>query len=101
MASPATKTRAGMGPRDQARRLPSAGGPGTPTPCANNAAELVGGIMAQGDDGHLTGALDRPLVVLLEQDGADEPDDGVLVGEDADHLGSALDLAVGAASAAG
>ena len=33
-------------------------------------------------------------VVLLEQDGADEPDDGVVVGEDAHHLGSALDLTV-------
>jgi hypothetical protein len=36
--------------------------------------------------------LDRPLIVLLEQDCADEPDDGVLVGEDADNLGAAFDL---------
>jgi hypothetical protein len=34
--------------------------------------------------------LDRPFVVLLEEDGADEPDDGVVVGEDADDLGPAL-----------
>ena len=55
------------------------------------------GIIAQGCDGfqgHVAGALDGPLVVLLEQDGADEADDGGLVGEDADDLGAALDLAV-------
>jgi hypothetical protein len=34
------------------------------------------------------------LVVLLEQDGADQTYDGGLVGEDADHIGVALDLAV-------
>jgi len=38
--------------------------------------------------------LDGPLVVLLEEDGADEAGDGCLVGEDADDLGAALDLAV-------
>lgn len=38
--------------------------------------------------------MDGPFVVLLEQDGADEPGDGGLVGEDADDLGSSLDLAV-------
>ena len=37
---------------------------------------------------------DLPLVVLLGQDGADQADDGVVVGEDADHVGAALDLAV-------
>lgn len=36
---------------------------------------------------HVAGALDEPLIVLLEQDRAD--DDGVL-GEGADHLGSPL-----------
>ena len=54
-------------------------------------------IIAQGGDGfqgHVAGALHSPLVVLFEQDGADESDDGVLVGEDADDLGSAFDLAV-------
>jgi len=39
-------------------------------------------------------ALDGPFVVLFEQDRADEPGDGGLVGEDADDLGAALDLAV-------
>jgi len=38
--------------------------------------------------------LKLPLVVLLEQDGTDEADDGVLVGEDADDVGAALDLLV-------
>src|SRR5262249_11606000 len=33
-------------------------------------------------------------VVLLEQEGADEADDGVFVGEDADDVGTALDLAI-------
>ena len=35
-----------------------------------------------------------PLIVLLEQDGTDETDDGVVVLEDAHDLGAALDLAV-------
>lgn len=36
--------------------------------------------------------LELPLVILLEQDGSDEARDAVLVGEDADDVGSALDL---------
>jgi hypothetical protein len=54
-------------------------------------------IIADGGDGlkgHGAGALDSPLVVLLEEDGADEAGDGGLVREDADDLGAALDLAV-------
>ena len=43
---------------------------------------------------HVAGALDGRFVVLFEQDRSDEPDDGVLVGEDADDVGPALDLAV-------
>ena len=35
-----------------------------------------------------------PFVVLLGEDGADEADDRVAVGEDADHVGAAADLAV-------
>ena len=35
-----------------------------------------------------------PFVGLLGQDGADEADDGVAVGEDADAVGAAADLAV-------
>jgi hypothetical protein len=38
--------------------------------------------------------LELPFVVLLEEDGADEADDAVLVGEDADDIGAALDLLV-------
>ena len=44
--------------------------------------------------GHVAGPLDRPLVVLLEQEGADETGDRRLVGEDADDVGAPLDLAV-------
>src|SRR4051812_50218041 len=35
-----------------------------------------------------------PFVVLLGQDSADQADDGGPVGEDADHVGAAADLAV-------
>ena len=38
--------------------------------------------------------LELVFVVLLEQDGADEADDAVFVGEDADDIGAALDLLV-------
>ena len=38
--------------------------------------------------------LQLPLVVLFGQDRADEPPDGRLVGEDADHVGAALELLV-------
>jgi hypothetical protein len=34
--------------------------------------------------GHVAGALNRPFVVLLDQDGSDEAHDRVLVGKDAD-----------------
>ena len=37
---------------------------------------------------------DRPFVVLLEHDRSDEPDDGIVVGEDFDDIGPALDLLV-------
>ena len=53
--------------------------------------------MAQGRyrfQGHVASTLDRPFVVLLEQDRPDQTDDGVLVGEDADDIGAPLDLAV-------
>jgi hypothetical protein len=35
-----------------------------------------------------------PLVVLLQEDSADEADDGVLIGEDADDVGLALHFLV-------
>jgi hypothetical protein len=53
--------------------------------------------MAQGGHGfqrHVAGALDDPFVVLFQEDCADEPDDGVVVGEDADDLGPPFDFAV-------
>jgi len=55
------------------------------------------GIIAQWCDGfqcHVARPLDRPFVVLFEQDGADQAGNGLLIGEDADNLGAALDLAV-------
>ena len=39
-------------------------------------------------------ALDQPLVVLLGEQRADEPDHGVVVGEDPDDVGAAADLLV-------
>ncbi len=54
------------------------------------------GIIAQGGDGFpasCNGPLDGQFVALF-QDCADEPDDGVVVGEDADDLGPPFDLAV-------
>ena len=44
---------------------------------------------------HVAGALHGPFIVLLDQDRADETDDGLVVGEDADDVGAPLDLAVG------
>jgi hypothetical protein len=37
------------------------------------------------------GALNRPFIVLLEQDRTDETNDRFLVGKDADHFGTPLD----------
>jgi hypothetical protein len=54
-------------------------------------------IIAQGRhgfQGHVSGSLNGPFVVLFEQDGSDKPDDGVVVWKDADDFGSTLDLAV-------
>ena len=53
--------------------------------------------MAQRCDGfqaHVAGSLDRPLIVLFKQQCADEADDGGFIGEDADNLAAALDLAI-------
>ena len=54
-------------------------------------------IIAHCGDGlkcHLAGSLNSPLVVLLEEQSADEPDDGVVVRKDTDDFGAPLDLAV-------
>ena len=68
-----------------------------PVLSGGHGGQLDDGIVAQRRDGfqrHVAGALHRPFIVLLQQDGTDEPGDGGLVGEDADDLGAALDLAV-------
>ncbi len=49
--------------------------------------------LGQGFQCHVSAA-DGPLVVLLEQDGADQADDGGLVGKDADNVGAAFDFLV-------
>ena len=56
-----------------------------------------GGIIAERRDGfqrHVAGALNGPLVILLEQQGADQSGNGGLVGEDADDVAAAFDLVV-------
>lgn len=53
--------------------------------------------MAQGGDGcrgDAAGTLHGPFIILLQEDCAGQAGDGGLVGEDADDLGAALDLAV-------
>jgi hypothetical protein len=50
--------------------------------------------LADAFQGHVASTLDGPLVVLFEQQRADEADDGAVVGEDADDVGAPLDLAV-------
>jgi hypothetical protein len=57
-------------------------------------------VIAQGRDGfqgQVARALNGPLLVPFEQNGAEQVEDGRLVCEDADDLGPALDLAVEAA----
>ena len=68
---------------------------------AGDSRKADGWIIAHWRDGfqrHVAGTLDGPLIVLFEQNRADEADDGILIGEDADHIGAPLDLAVGAQS---
>ena len=53
--------------------------------------------MAERGDGfqtHVASTLDSPFVVLFEEQGADQARHCVFVGEDADNLAAALDLAV-------
>lgn len=69
-------------------------GPGAT--CCRDCPEHDDGIITQLADAfqrHVAGTLDGPFVVLLQEDGADEARDGGLVREDADDLGTALDLA--------
>ena len=51
-------------------------------------------IVAHRGDGfqrHVAPSPDGPFIVLFEQNGADEPVDCVVVGEDSDDIGSAFD----------
>jgi hypothetical protein len=71
---------------------------------SRHVGEADDGIIADGGyafQRHVAGALDGPFVVLLEEDGADEADHGSFVGENPDHLGSALHLAVQALEGVG
>ena len=55
------------------------------------------GSIAQRSDGfqaHVAGALDRPFVILLQQQRTDQAGDGGFVGEYADDLAASLDLAI-------
>jgi hypothetical protein len=47
-----------------------------------------------GGFGQVAAVADLPLFVGLDEHGADETGDGLRVGEDPDHVGSALDLTV-------
>jgi hypothetical protein len=72
-------------------------GGGWPDQSGCHGGQADNGIIAQWGDGfqcHVAGALHCPFVVLFEQDGADEAGDGVFIGEDANDVGAALDLAV-------
>ena len=54
----------------------------------------LGGVgLAEGRYHHVA-VLALPVVVLLEEDGADPAQDAVLVGEDTDHIGAAFHLLV-------
>ena len=56
---------------------------------------MLGGFPAGGEDfqAHIAAGL-GPFVVLLGQHRADQADDGLAAGEDADHVGAAADLLV-------
>jgi len=61
-------------------------------------------IIAERGDGfqcHIAGALDGPFVVLLQQNGSHQAEDGLFIGEDADDIGASFDLAIEAFQAAG
>jgi len=59
--------------------------------------QLDEGIIAQVRDGfqrHVSAALNRPFIVLFEQNGTDETAYGLFVGEDSNHISASFDLAV-------
>jgi len=72
--------------------------PGWAAVSGGHGGRADGGMIADGADGlqsHVARALGGPFVGLLEENGADEPHDGGLVGKDADDLGASLDLTSG------
>jgi hypothetical protein len=57
-----------------------------PVMSGGHGGQLDEGILAQrchGFQGHVAGALHGPLIVLFKEDGTDESDDGLVIGEDA------------------
>jgi hypothetical protein len=55
--------------------------------------EIIGHV-SDSFQGHVLAALNRPFIVLFEQQRADETGYGLLVGEDTDDIRASLDLAV-------
>ena len=51
-----------------------------------------GGSPVQVRLAHVSGALNEPFVVLFEEYGADEPNDGSFVGEDTDDAGEPIPI---------
>ncbi len=43
---------------------------------------------------HVAGPLDGPFVVLLQEQGTDQSDDGLVVAEDASYFSASIDLAI-------
>jgi len=50
--------------------------------------------LCDGLNGHASGSLNGPFVILFKQQCTGEHDDGVVVGEDADDVSTSLDLAI-------
>ena len=57
-------------------------------------ASVSGGVSSAIGFGLHVAVLELPLVVGLQQHGADQADDGALVGKDADNIGAPFDLLV-------
>src|ERR1700722_5519941 len=90
-----------LGDRAPQRGVGARGRPGLrrvwPVMSGGHGGQLDERIVAQrshGFPGHVAGGVAGPFVVLPGEDGTDEPDDGLVIGEDADDLGTALDLSV-------
>ena len=62
--------------------------------CGDGSSITAGVELGHGGFGEVAAVGDLPFVVHVGQHGADEADDGGLVGEDPDHPGAAFDLFV-------